>query len=373
VTIQKFRISLFHLFVAFLLIACSGDDSSGGDRTAGDNVVDHKELRDKPAVDQGGDVDFLSDLAPGAWYEVPHSQMAEVVPVPMPPGRENQRGIMSAWSGGAWDSTRNRLIVFGGGHSDGGDNSIYVFDLDDLRWTRVFTTGTNENGYYASCTDNPDLNIPLNATAASYPDGSPIVYHTYDALQYYPPYDIFYAFANRTHHRCGGELSDSRVHTYSFTTKTWKTLASPGVNWGSAENASAYDPLTGKVWIWGLFGRLVEYDIASNTAVDHGSYPMIMGVAEIDRKNRLLLGINADKVWAYDLETGASGEKTTVGGPSIKASPGLVYDTSLEKIVMWNNGASLWSLNTDTAGTKENPWVWTEHPPTDGTTDDEPG
>ena len=118
-----------------------------------------------------------------------------------------------------------------------------------------------------------DLNIPLNDTAAAYPDGSPIVYHTYDALQYHAASDSLIAFANRTHHRCSGELADNRVHKYNFTTNTWLTLDSPGVSWGSAENASAYDPSTNNIWLWGLFGRLVEYDIDTNTAIDYGNYP----------------------------------------------------------------------------------------------------
>jgi len=44
---------------------------------------------------------------------------------------------MTAWSGGAFDTTRDRLVVWGGGHADYPGNELYVFDLGTLRWQRL--------------------------------------------------------------------------------------------------------------------------------------------------------------------------------------------------------------------------------------------
>ena len=84
--------------------------------------------------------DIFSSLQPGQWYEVPNSKMAEVVPVT---GIDNIRnnsgpeGIMSLWSGGTYDTKRDRLIVWGGGHMGYGGNEVYVFDINTLQWTRL--------------------------------------------------------------------------------------------------------------------------------------------------------------------------------------------------------------------------------------------
>ena len=61
----------------------------------------------------------LDSLPPGHWYEVPNSKLTSVNPCPdvfCPPGTIT--AVMKAWSGGAFDTTRDRLLVWGGGHRD---------------------------------------------------------------------------------------------------------------------------------------------------------------------------------------------------------------------------------------------------------------
>ena len=55
----------------------------------------------------------IDTLEPGHWYEVPNSHLRDVAPKPLPPGIF--RTIITAWSGGAYDTTRDRLIIMGGG------------------------------------------------------------------------------------------------------------------------------------------------------------------------------------------------------------------------------------------------------------------
>jgi hypothetical protein len=76
----------------------------------------------------------IADLKPGEWYEVPNSKIQSVIPNPAPPGSPG--GITNAWSGAAYDTKRDRLIVTGGGHGDYSGNEIYLFDLNTLQWSR---------------------------------------------------------------------------------------------------------------------------------------------------------------------------------------------------------------------------------------------
>src|SRR5215467_3275959 len=72
----------------------------------------------------------IEDLQAGYWYEIPNSHVRQFLPNPVPPG--NPAYLMRAWSGGAYDSKRDRLIVWGGGHGDYGGNEIYAFDVNTL-------------------------------------------------------------------------------------------------------------------------------------------------------------------------------------------------------------------------------------------------
>ena len=53
----------------------------------------------------------LETLQPGHWYEVPNSQMKEVAP--QDPYDPRVKNVMDAWSGGAFDTKRNSLILRG--------------------------------------------------------------------------------------------------------------------------------------------------------------------------------------------------------------------------------------------------------------------
>ena len=116
----------------------------------------------------------VDDLQPGHWYEAPNSQLLDVTPSPVPPGVTGVASIMDAWSGGAYDTQRDRLIVWGGGHTDYSGNELYVFDIETLTWTRL-----------------TDPTYDVGGGAPYYNDGSPRSRHSYDYLQYLPTIDRF--------------------------------------------------------------------------------------------------------------------------------------------------------------------------------------
>ena len=81
-------------------------------------------------------------------------------------------------SGAAYDTVRDRLVVFGGGHADSADNALYVFDLNTLQWSRLNdpalrtdpTDTLQATGYYPDANGQPDLQQPRAGHSYPYND-----------------------------------------------------------------------------------------------------------------------------------------------------------------------------------------------------------
>jgi hypothetical protein len=135
--------------------AAAGSSGAGGSSVAPDASV--------PPND--------ATLPAGAgWASIPSTKLAQVCACTH--GFDaicanSQCGGIFAWSSGAMDTKRNRLIVWGGGHGDYSGNELYAFSLDDLTMRRLTDPAPPPT---ASCVD---------AT----PDGTqPVSRHTYDGL-----------------------------------------------------------------------------------------------------------------------------------------------------------------------------------------------
>jgi hypothetical protein len=62
-----------------------------------------------------GDPGVLDRLTAGQWLELPDSRLIDVAPRTSPGGSTLK---VMTWSGGAYDSRRDAMLVWGGGHSD---------------------------------------------------------------------------------------------------------------------------------------------------------------------------------------------------------------------------------------------------------------
>ncbi|MEE8106623.1 MAG: hypothetical protein V3T86_13895, partial [Planctomycetota bacterium] len=153
----------------------------------------------------------IAAMERGTWYEIPDTRLDAHKPVPLPRGNFN--GIIKAWSGGALDTKRNRLIIWGGGHQDYAGNELYGFDLNTFRWSRLTEPsamwpgdGRNEEGRTKT------------------PDGRPMSRHTYDFLDYLPdPVDRFVAVGGSPF---GPEASlDSATWLFDFDEDEWSENA----------------------------------------------------------------------------------------------------------------------------------------------------
>jgi hypothetical protein len=262
--------------------------------------------------------------------------------------------VVDAWSGGVADTKRNRLIVWGGGHSNYSGNEIYALNLAGTSSTVTRLTDPSAWNYSLSYEVNPD--------------GTPTSRHTYNDLVYLPVQDALFSFS-------GGLVSgDTTNHTWIFAFADNKWHAQDPVN-GFDPNtiaksitaaACAYDPNTQSVFcINGNTNYLLQYNPATNTYANlsiNAAYPLAATPA-IDpmRKLMIFMGNASDgatfKVSAIDI-SGADPTYTVqdwtsqvTGCAGMNSNwPGFVYDSRIGKFVGYpNQGGMVYLFD---AGTK---------------------
>lgn len=293
--------------------------------------------------------DVLNNLQPGEWYAVPNSRLETTFPTPIPEGNSGPESVMDAWSGGAYDTKRDRLIVWGGGHADYSGNEIYVFDVNSLQWSRL---------------TEPSSNVGGNEATGLYPDGKPRSAHTNNYIQYAESVDRFISLG------LGFTYPQSYVspyvHAFNFDTLTWDSTLQPVPSDAGSipDSITAYDPKTGKIWRQGgRNGDFRSYDPVTDTwSRGYGGWTYIefYNTAAIDPNRRLMVSTGPDNsVLTWNLDSpGNPVAVNTSGDKSIESAqaPGFVFDPVSDKFVAWNGGASVYVLDPDT-------WMWTKISP----------
>ncbi len=283
--------------------------------------------------------DAIDDLKPGTWYEVPSSKLRGVCP-PDSASYEFSfycKGVMSAWSGAALDTSRGRLVVWGGGHGDYKGNEVYAFDLTALAWSRLWGP-------------TPDAQIPSGGTHEQYDDGNPGSRHTYSGLAYLPPpTDALLSF--------GGSLWQSGfygkgVWSFSFDAGKWTRKADGAGEQGYGDPV-VYDPKSGHVFRRAN-SRMFEYDPSADThtprAESNGGFWAANVSAALDPDARLMVIVGEKRVDLYHLDTDTYEQDVTLSGATVLdlfggAAPGIDYDTNLKQFVLWGGGATVYSFD----------------------------
>ena len=282
--------------------------------------------------------------SPG-WYNIPDTKLRSVCP---PNGFGGSgydfssycRYVIEAWNGAVFDSARNRLIIWGGGHADYFGNEIYALDLNSLTIKRLTDPGL------PLTTSGPCQESLVNGT-------QPNSRHTYDGIAYMANVDRMFVF--------GGSLSpcgsfSQATWAFNFSTSSWEKrnpsgsvpAAVPGI-------VSAYDPNSGKVFLHDNLDLYTysyptdSYQKLTNNGI--GIDYHMTGVIDPVRKKFVIIG--AGQSWLYDISPSSTYAKqtlNTVGGDAIINSlyPGLAYDPVSDRIVAWNGGDAVYSLNLDT-------------------------
>ncbi len=292
------------------------------------------------ATDTTSISELVASMPENSWLEIPNTRLKDVGADPDKyPYVQSIMGIqgITAYSGGAYDSKRNRLVVWGGGHADYQGNEVYVFDVERLKWERL-----NEPS-------KPNLCQQLNS------DGTPNSRHTYGAVDYLEHADRLFSTGGTV--SCdGGGCGADITWVFNFDNKQWidmKPRKTPETN---CENFSTYDAKAKKVW-WFDAPGLWSYDFDSNTWKQHNDDFLIRRMAVVDPHRGVLVVVGRGEVVAYHVHKRDYKQRkwNTTGGDALIEhwSPGLAYDPVTDHIVAWA-GESVYSLNVDTK-------AWTEH------------
>ena len=311
-------------------------------------------LGHRPA--DAGERNAVDDLKPGEWLEVPDSHMIKAA-FPWPKGTVSTQngigvaGVMSCWSGGAYDAKRDRLLIWGGGHFAYAGNEVYAFDVNALRWERL-------------CDPSLKTDTDYHAGSDVYEDGTPRSCHTYGSIQYVPTVDRLCAFGTCANFPAarGGKTT----WAFDFEKKLWEKK-SPVASIGF-ESSSAWDPVSERIWCrMNGSGDLLEWEAVKDAWTKRANHDNRYWdhSAAIDPVGRRYVGAGGKCVHAYDI--GAEGkiaqQKLATTGPQdiveSARNPGFQYDPVLDRFVAWDGGAALFTLDPAT-------WEWRKHEPAAG-------
>jgi hypothetical protein len=256
-----------------------------------------------------------------------------------------------------FDTNRDKLVVWGGGHNNYGGNEIYAFSLQSASWTMVIAPSDPAK--------RNDAASP-NPNGTHYADGRPSSRHTAAALCFAALSDSLFSTA------CGASYGDATIQnldvdSFSFTTGAWKTdwAAQPGNPANGVGNGTicGYHPLTGEIWAHpsGIrpLSKLNPFTGVWTQYADSFCEYLGTGCLDYTRNRLLVIGSSPGhqfQYWDLSNPNAAPVAITTsgaAGGQALEnmAGPGFVYDPVGDRYIGWNGGATLYVLNPTT-------WVW---------------
>jgi hypothetical protein len=302
-------------------------DKNSADLTAGQFAVAsaNEDLRARSVA-----LERIRALAPNTWQSIPGTAMLRVAPdaasFPAIQGQMGASAVVAAWSGAALDSKRDRLVLWGGGHTDYFGNELYAFDVGTMAWERL-----------TDPTRDPNLNGDANR------DGTPNGRATYNGLAYHAGADQLFSLGGSL---AGGSGATGTVPwTFGFDTKKWTRRSpsgpAPAAGYGAA---CSYDPATRRIW-WADTSGLFSYALDADRWIKHdsGGEQFYYMTGAIDTKRGLWLLVGGGKLFAFDIRGAlpiAQAWKAAGGDDFVKRpNPGLDYDPVRDRMLGWAGGA----------------------------------
>ncbi len=318
-----------------------------------------------------GTCETVADLAampPGTWCEVlnsrhdaaekPANEYDDWNGTNSPAYDDNQgdnnngiKQITDSWAGGAMDTLRSRLMIYGGGHNAYNGNEVLAFDIATMSWIRL--TDPSE-----SHVDGRD----------PYPDGTPSAKHTYNSIGYDSVNDRFLI---------GGgcltgpstPIDPSRDYYLPLGVLTGDTKANRDqwvqmtdmASWGSCEDQSGFfDARTGRwhrlrktspqLHRWYDYGTQVWNDCTGEGGWDDNALYF-----NPDQEAAFAVGNNQVYRWdlsdaGYAANCDRTGVTTTGPQTAVTATGGGVdYDTQNDRAFAWVGGTTVYSLDNSNA------------------------
>ncbi len=283
--------------------------------------------------------DLIENMPINTWIELPNTNLDSVAPIPLPPGTAGVKAVMSKWCGAAYDTKRDRLIVWGGGHNGYAGNELYGFDVNNMQWSRI---------------SEPTPNDQIIENVHIYADGNPSARHTYDGMSYIPePFDVLYGRGSATY----GGIPRGGPHTWIYEFKNSRWVRTEDHPDHRVSELTGYDPISGNVYSHGKF-YLSIYSPKTNTwIIDSARFSRepLDGNASLDPVRRKFVRIGGGVISAWDISVSPSTrtELITTGENSIinAKAPGFVYDPVSDKFVAWDGydtTGAIYTLDMDT-------------------------
>ncbi len=270
------------------------------------------------------------------WHEISGTELRDVCAAehgfPEVWGASGCAGITAAWSGAIFDTTRDRLIIFGGGHNDYYGNELYAFDVGA--------------GALARITD-PGLPIASSCTASIAGGTQPNSRHTYDGIEYIRHTDQMFVFGGSL--ACGPGYFGDDTWVFDFATMSWQAMAPSGPTPAAVAGIlTAYDPNRRLIFLHDL-AHLYAYDVETDaytrltSSADYFGYHL---AATIDPVRRLFVIVGWDvaaergTVRTIDISPTSDYqvvEVETTGGDALIGAiyPGLDFDPTRGQVVAW--------------------------------------
>lgn len=331
--------------------------------------------------------DIVAAMPPNSWKALPSTTMKDVCPAPY--NSYACASVIMAWSGGAYDESRDRMIVYGGGHGDSWYNNIFAFDLADMKWKRLTEMGGGATGSMpgAGWTDKrvetcgfypkgvlslPDTVMNGEYVAFDKCFVEPVVSqldlqqprssHTYGGVFVDHKNDRYCYIGTAAYYPSGQSASPTAV-CYSPTTGLWSRMADKPAGVGG-RGQTAVDA-AGHMWtVAGEQGKIGEYDPVTNTWKSYGlnNYDA-GGGTDIDRKRNHLYvmfpktdGTYAMRRWNIGMPATLTASPTYIDIPvtgtapaGLGTRPGFVYVDARDQFFAWGGGRDVYTFNPATA------------------------
>lgn len=281
-------------------------------------------------------VNLSEPLPSGTWVALPNTKLKTLCPTePTLHGATGCSAVVTAWSSGAYDTLRQRLLVWGGGHNDYYGNELYALNV---------LQGTIER--------LTDPGLPVGNQVDAIAGGTqPASRHTMDGLVYVSSKNWFLNTAGLT---AGINAGGGSMWAYDLALKQWKKMNPSGpLPAANTMQITGYDPVDDIVWVHD-HECLYSYDVKTNSTAKrfceaHGfmSIPLYR-TGVIDPGRRLFLIIGGGQTLAYNIAKGIQPTVQvipTTGGGDASAYPGVAFNTATQEITTWNGGNTVYTLD----------------------------
>jgi hypothetical protein len=299
----------------------------------------------------------LAVMSAGTWHAIPNSTLSGTAIYNTGPvgGTEPAIGI-NVYSGGAFDTNGNRLMIYGGGHGDYFGNEMYAFNLDVSNPTRNYKWETlweqSAKSVIETALNDRSANCTSGGTTSGYlSDGAELSNHTYQYNAYNPVWNAFISPAQGSvalNGACYNNSAHNNFNVFDLASYTWSHTHPPSPV-GRDYNSITLVDSRGNVWVFQNAGNAYVYEYSltdnawhtrsTNPTSGVGSYAAF-GAMDTSRNIAVIMGGGSITVW--DVSNEASPRRVAVkanftGPPGLinSSGAGLAWDSNLGLFVGW--------------------------------------